>query len=760
MTVLSFTRCPRNSKELKQGWFPATDILQHLQRNYYGWVKSNDRAAAEHTEAWMPTTPEQLVSLLLRLNALRQLQFCWDSGAKVAPAKTAGHAWVRATWAHCSRRIAEEVLESHPLLPLEQVLSQFSSVVEFYDYIDHVDLWQSQVRNHGGRTVPDFRPFLKLVPVSLFCRGDERGDGMAWDTALVATKINSNSAFVRVSKTFIDLHREKMVRVVHPQPYCSAASESPEEGVLLLLLSEMNSDVITRSTEGMTYIRAEVLYGDGVSTEITVEALRLLNQKEGEGSTCAANKERGDIGCSSSGGAQLCRFTRQLIQLCGQVRVAELSSNADIKKNTENNKDNGLTPQPFIYFDAAAARRCLRFVAAEATSAFAALGEFDLGVVCSRWLAVGSSLLSCHANEKNLAATFSAVDAFAALSLILPRMRCSDGAVPYGWQVATKELRIEVRAGAFVPLHVSSQRQKHPFTVYFAQRTPADVNDGASLATTPMVLLRPQRTTDVRRTAPVSASDEEATPRPRAALVLSYISLQDDEYEDGAVLIAMELSEEDEAQCRGDRDDGDIHPDEDNRSDGGGGALLWSTVIVDEWELETVAPIAEIVEREFMLPLERSLRTSNMACCFRNFPVEVQDALLQSMRSQLLLAVTPEQNETLEYLGDAILDFVVAQDKLSTWTAGPIVSESSNKHLAPHLPEVIARHLRLLCNISNEKRKADVVEALFGAVVMALWVVPYSGVAKGPVSAAGCLPFTCVLEVVRGLMDVLHIVVA
>nr|AOA52380.1 dicer 2 [Trypanosoma conorhini] len=757
--VLTFTRRQRSMKtKMKQGWIPATDILDHLQRSNYGQLQDKEGADAGHTLPWLPTTPEQLVSLLRRFNLRRRLQFCWSGGPTAAPAATEGVAWVRAAWGHCAQLAAADVFESHPLLPLEQVLSQFTSAVELYDYVEHIDHWQNQVKKHGGRAVLDFRPFLLLVPVGHLCQGDESGEAAEWDTVLAANKVFLQSSFVRVSQTFLKLHMQRMVRVVHPLPYCAAASDSPDEGVLLLHLSEIDSDVITGPTEGVRYIRAEALYGDGVATDIAVETLRPLNQRKSSEGVCDANKEEGVNGGSGGGtGAQLRGFTRHLFQLSGWSRAADPDPNSENKKTSEDGNGNRLGAQPPLYFDAAAARRCLRFVSSEAAKAFAGLGVLDLGVVCPRWLATGSTLLGCSADAAKLAAAASVEGAFAVPSLILPRMRCSDGAVPYGCQEATKEIRIELRAGAFAALCVGSERQKQPFTVYFPQDAAKGVGGDAPLDNTPMLLLRPRRGGGgARLTAPEREGEEQAHLRPRAALLLSCINVRDDELGDGSVLISVELSEEDEARCRGGAED-DFHPGKDTCS-GGRGALRWAVTIFDVWELETAPPIAELVERELVRPLQLSLRATDAACHFHNLPVAEQDALLQSLREQFIMAVTPGRNEELEYLGDAILDFVVAQHTLEAWRIGPIVSESSNRKLASHLPETLTRYLRLQWHICNEKRKADVVEALFGAVLMALWVIPQSSVAGGPVTAIGRLPFTGVLQAVRGLMDVLCLV--
>nr|ASL05639.1 dicer 2 [Crithidia fasciculata] len=110
-------------------------------------------------------------------------------------------------------------------------------------------------------------------------------------------------------------------------------------------------------------------------------------------------------------------------------------------------------------------------------------------------------------------------------------------------------------------------------------------------------------------------------------------------------------------------------------------------------------------------------------------------AMVDDLRRELLLVLTDEAAmELREFYGDGLLDYCVAVTTLSyrhassnfaIWRGGNITESSTNNALVVRaLPSVLRDYWMARRRICNDKRLADCVESLFGAVSMALWVLP------------------------------------
>ncbi|KEG08041.1 hypothetical protein DQ04_08151010 [Trypanosoma grayi] len=708
------------ASQCSQGWIPAEELFAHLQGDKCDCLHDDGVAHAEAVQ--LPTTPWQLIASLRSLDLLGRLQFSQATDAVTAAGEAetgVGETWrVRAVWAHRDAAVSADVLISHPLMSLRRALSLLAPGTACYEFVEDIERWRRAVQKHGGRQVFAVHSFFRIVPGdALLHRGDANNDNKEetlWAAALAANNVTSKSAFVRISPTFLERHLDRCVRVVCQEPDMPSAAAA-----LLLPLGEILQQFVRRPGPDMSIVHAAVLYGDGTSPDITVEALRV-----GETSANAEENEEGTKHGVNGGvnNTAPCCLTPQFIQLEGLTTVDD--------KSTEATTIDVAALPNVVHFDAAEARSLLRFTMRECALAANAMRAIPLATLCSRWLA-GSAAVQNWASA-------SAAGEFDALSIVLPCKRCSTGSALHGRAAAIKQLRAELRAGHFGPVRASAEHKQQLFTVYFEASPNGDENSAKALPMTPMLLLLPRHALDVGTHA--ETDSDGLARRCRAVLVVPFNrdGNNSENSEGMKSYVAVGLSEEEALRCREN-----------------GGELLQSVeVLVDEWVLNASPSIVDVVEREFITPVEHSLRLPPAPLVFNELPEEQQTSLLQSLRQQLQLAITPGKNEALEYLGDAVLDFVAAQEKLAEWSHGPVVKSTSNAVLARQLPEELCEYLSVVYNISGRKQRADVVEALFGAVAMALWVIPRSAAAN---RAAGLLPFAVVLRAVRALAGALEI---
>lgn len=749
--ALSYVRSTRVSTEASsQAWFSVRDVLTHLQSMSFRFMDDDGGGQAHEIPEWMPTVPSHCVALLHYLDLLGRLQFSWrDAGVGHAKASTSTSSlleteastvrelWMRAAWAHKSRAAAMEVFDSHPALSLRHVLSHSTSL-KCYDFVDDVAQLRREVRRYGGRPVAQFRPFLLIVPDVLLHQDDD-SNFTAWASVLMASRVTREAAFIRISQRFMDMHMGSFVRVVDPQlgttTGADAAKNFSAEVVWLLPSSEMHPDAIASSYGDNTYISAELLYGSDAAADIVVEALRpgpRSQLREGSDGSVVATDE------------QLCRLFEE------NLHFENWTPPPKAKEDTKDVKTAGKTQCVACdheFFDTTAARRCLHFMAYESEVAMRELDVININVLSSRWLAIGSSLLSSDSDMTRWVSNLSSSE-FADPSLILPRMRSGDKAVLHGFQVGRKELLADFKTGVFNPIQLVNRQSTVTLVVYF-EKSAGD----AVLATTPMLLLRPSHVVGAAGgLSERRAKNEAKSHRHRAAMVVSYTTYGADTKGCEKNYIAVEMSLEEELQYCGGMVDEHVD-DGDDKEVCGGQSLQRVVVVADEWELVAQPSIENIIEYEFIQPLKRFCCPPHEECRFDSLSSETRVSLFNNLRQQLLLAVTPKLNESLEYLGDAVLDFVFSQRALDNWTEGPIVPGTTNAVLASHLPEVLRRHMEITYGIFNQKRMADVVEALFGAVMMAFWVIPR----KDAVAATGLLPFTCVLHVVERFIKLMRI---
>ncbi|KPA79599.1 Dcl2, dicer-like protein [Leptomonas pyrrhocoris] len=110
-------------------------------------------------------------------------------------------------------------------------------------------------------------------------------------------------------------------------------------------------------------------------------------------------------------------------------------------------------------------------------------------------------------------------------------------------------------------------------------------------------------------------------------------------------------------------------------------------------------------------------------------------AIISDLRRELLRVLTDEvAMEQREFYGDGLLDYCVAVTTLSyrhassnfaIWRGGNITESSTNSELVMRaLPTMLRDYWMSRRGICNDKRLADCVESLFGALSMALWVLP------------------------------------
>lgn len=112
---------------------------------------------------------------------------------------------------------------------------------------------------------------------------------------------------------------------------------------------------------------------------------------------------------------------------------------------------------------------------------------------------------------------------------------------------------------------------------------------------------------------------------------------------------------------------------------------------------------------------------------------ETRDVVLRDLRELFYAALTePAQMERLEFVGDAVADYWVSlrllsactEDGVPLWQHGAITSDTTNRTLSAWAPAVVKDYFVAFNKVSNQKRRADVVEALVGALAVALWVRP------------------------------------
>nr|AOA52377.1 dicer 2 [Crithidia acanthocephali] len=173
----------------------------------------------------------------------------------------------------------------------------------------------------------------------------------------------------------------------------------------------------------------------------------------------------------------------------------------------------------------------------------------------------------------------------------------------------------------------------------------------------------------------------------------------------------------------------------------------------DEWVLGVSWPAEAIVDYVLLPPLREALvvygekalaiasasargRTVSNDYTFDRVPsATVIDGFAADLRHELLGVLTDAKTmELREFYGDGLLDYCVAVTVLSyrhaatnfaIWRGGSITESSTNNALVMQaLPRVLRDYWMSRRRIHNDKRLADCVESLFGAVSMALWVLP------------------------------------
>lgn len=148
------------------------------------------------------------------------------------------------------------------------------------------------------------------------------------------------------------------------------------------------------------------------------------------------------------------------------------------------------------------------------------------------------------------------------------------------------------------------------------------------------------------------------------------------------------------------------------------------------WALEVVWPASVLLDCTLLPPLAHVLE-QRLSKELQPFRCEY----VQAVRRQLLFIFhCREYLEIAEFVGDALLDFVVSMRVLSEnapddkakllWSRGSFTDVTSNRNLNSCLPAPLLAYARATFRMSSMKKGADLVEALFGGLAIALWVLP------------------------------------
>ncbi|ORC85751.1 uncharacterized protein TM35_000332080 [Trypanosoma theileri] len=782
----------------------------------------------------LPTTTAELLSLLQRLDLLGRLQFRLNNNnennnnennsggitKEKITSSTTREDCIRATWAYNNEAIGAAVMASQPQCSLHEALKKFSPSVALYDFVEDVNVWRREMKKYGGRAIPLFRPFLLLIPgdslqelTTIISEGNNNNgnndnNNIIGVSALVASKITHKSAFIRISEKFLQLHNSHCVHVIHSS-FTSTATQplSTSEAMVLFLLSVNEVDAAAMAlhkTSDVHIIKATLLYGSDNNNDnddnnnddnanIAVDALcPTWDNDDNHDHTC--NTENIIIDRCQNHLTQNKLYLNEL----PLPLVQETKQLMALKNN--------------LMFNTEAARNCLRLIAHESKLAHDIAGIVTLGDICIRWLLTNTNLL--HDNDHSSITSSINNTESTTLSLILPRNEPGNDKGVCGRHEGIQHLNKELEEAVYAPLCVLSRYNKRAIRIYCAKGVDRDY-----ITTTPLLFIgRPQQRKDHLQGAmkeretteeecshsvlvlPLTASNrnyehdgkemnesDQTGKIDNTKRMINYIAIEMDKKETQQWL--FDSSNVDNSDNNNDCNNNDTDTnvdndaDKDDNNDNVNGALSSVKVLVDEWVLVAAPPINKFIESQFIIPMEQQLRSQHTCKTpFTQLSEETQTALLQSLREQLLIAVTPGKNEALEYLGDAMLDFLVVQKELNTWKGGSLAGGAANRNLATCLPDTVSQHLLLLYGISNKKRRADVVEALIGAVVQALWIIPRQAemmmmMGDGNVDNlitidttttdnnkrntlelhSELLPFSCVIQAVQVMMAVMKI---
>ncbi|CBH09759.1 conserved hypothetical protein [Trypanosoma brucei gambiense DAL972] len=746
------------------GWVSAEELYSYLKdRKHSLIVKVPDDIVSECDV--LPTTPARLLVVLSQLDLIGRLQFRWESkvdGKRDDERMSLGDEQeecsvsVRAAWAHKDSSLASKVVSDHPKMALEKALEIFSPCREIYDFVESVERWEATAKLHG-REIPTFRPFLMLA-VGDSIRARIPKDPVRRAAALLASKVTTKSAFLSVSRSFLGLHLQRPVCVVHSNIFEGGAMHlrqtaghgQPPRGVLLLHLSDIVYNAISNvdTKRGALFVKSEILYC-GDASSVRSEPIKSLCLETEEPKTCTEPPS-----------------TSALLF----ARLAEKSITFNVPAESPRVSSPTLANRILTLKRPTPTTNATEFLCG-LRSLSHGMGNFAREAFFKKWIEDILALLRARNNrngsdrsnscrtptEKVLSVTPDCV--YTDFSLIIAGKQKKDNSRPPGLRSLSKELINGIAEGGCDPLYIKS-KQEGTIVVYF-QSTVSDERDVTEFFfSSPLLLLRSSYT--VGDNEGKQTEEETSVANHRSALFLR-VDKSSDSFAEGDTFRSLTVVELDREQKK---------VAEALRSDCNTEVTLRSVELcVDEWCLEVLVPLEKVVEECIFAPIKQCLYgRGNSESPFLLLSEADQAKLEQSLMEQLLLAVTPVKNEALEYLGDAVLDFVVAQEKLNSWTGGPIVDATCNASLAKCLFPQLRNYFEMKLGISNQKRQADMVEAIFGAVAMALWVIPRrkvlesstdttvtgSGGGETP-AAGGLLPFAALLSVTKALMDALNI---
>ncbi|CCD17160.1 unnamed protein product [Trypanosoma congolense IL3000] len=727
------------------GWVAAGDLFASVSAHKAGYMmKASAIAEVERSSLPFPTTPSGLVKVLSKLDLLGRFQFRRLCGAESEPTGEANGGAaaeglqeekysVRAAWAHKDFFMAQAVLSSHPMMTLKEAIDKFGRGKRLYDFVESLDRWKAELTK-GGRSVPVFRPFL-LLAVGDVIESRITGDCTQQAATLLSNKVVSGSAFLPIHEHFLNMHEECRVHVVHSHfvngvgavPFEAAPGGESCGVVFLLPVSEIPVGNVLKNTENpqILYVKGETLYGEPQLRGVPLDALCLEAGEHSLG---------GDGAGGGVGAVQSCRIAVKEVVLDLPVGPQVSGSPALVNSNVFDEKsDTELDPAVWLQHLRYISQRLL-LVTKES--------------FCKEWLeGIFDSYKedkSCEDVSKMITNVLSGSFEYAhsSLSLLVPRGRTGVRLSQKG-RPPLETLTNAAGRGECDPLYISANRQRQ-VVVYFHADSPWGADQETVQQTVLLFLSSSQW-------EPPGADEEGGAKLlvdGRTAVLLLPSKAQRKNGAGGdffrtrtAVELSVAQQSDAEAMCG---------------ICGSTGSLRSVELLVDELAFEVLTPITDIVDTMLLAPVKRSLSSGKDATLpFLSLPVEARATIIQSLRQYLLMAVQPLINETLEFLGDAVLDFVVAQETLNTWGGGPVAEATSNIQLGRSLPLPLIRYYELKFKITNKKRHADTVEAIFGALAMVLWVIPFRG--EGKHTADGPLPFSVLQCVTRDLMTALGI---
>ncbi|KAG8347719.1 hypothetical protein ERJ75_001594100 [Trypanosoma vivax] len=549
--------------------------------------------------------------------------------------------------------------------------------------------------------------------------------------ALKACGIQENSAFICVGKNFLNKYGDAKVRVISRRPMpLGTASEGflnhERDGLVILLSLDLldRSDLVnTSAIPDAIYVKADVLYGNGVPPCNSVQLMCCDAGKDNE-------SQDGAAWSTGSGSPQLVKKTLQLGKPV-PTTVPEFLALENIVRST---------------------LQGISHVIASTTPS----------VLCASWIEEGLKIVEQREEKKYDSGNVNRLkrvlgqpkfDYTSSMSLAFIQSVTKGPEPPQGFRAVAKMLNAEAHAGACgaFKVEVSSSWAGVPTIMYFVGDAFGLKLAHEALTFAPSILLHPIGT----EKSDADARSGATTSSPNAVLLLPLQSGALGTTKEGAVAgyMVVYLDQQQQkiaasmcADCPGNRD---------------AGRLVEMLVSMCEWKLKVTESADDLINDVILEPIKRSMMQAKTAAqSFSKLQAGTQTWLLSEMKNELLLSIDPGTNETQGYLGDAVLDFIFALDGLKNWNGGNVCEKTTNKNLGNHLPETLRNYFSKKWNISAIKRRADVVEALFGALAMALWVSPRTATlrsARGTSDPPEAPPFSVLLEVCQALMSVLNL---